>query len=36
MYRPQLEYAVEVWSGCTKADTEKLEKVYNRVGYSIK
>ena len=25
--RPQLEYAVEIWSGCTKYDIEKLEKV---------
>ena len=25
--RPQLEYAVQVWSGCTKAEIEKLEKV---------
>ena len=25
--RPQLEYVVEIWSGCTKNDIEKLEKV---------
>ena len=25
--RPQLEYAVEIWSGCTKYNIEKLEKV---------
>ena len=25
--RPQLEYAVEVWSGCTQFDMDKLEKV---------
>lgn len=25
--RPQLEYAAEVWAGCTKMDTEKLERV---------
>lgn len=25
--RPQLEYAVEVWSGCTQFDIDKLEKV---------
>lgn len=25
--RPQLEYAAEVWAGCTQMDIEKLEKV---------
>lgn len=25
--RPQLEYAAEVWAGCTKMDIEKLEMV---------
>ena len=25
--RPQLEYVVEIWSGCTKYDIEKLKKV---------
>lgn len=25
--RPQLEYAAELWAGCTKMDTEKLERV---------
>lgn len=25
--RPQLEYAAEVWAGCTQMDVEKLEKV---------
>lgn len=25
--RPQLEYAAELWAGCTKMATEKLERV---------
>ena len=25
---PLLEYACEVWDGCSKADEEKLEKVH--------
>lgn len=25
--RPQLEYAAELWAGCTMMDTEKLERV---------
>lgn len=25
--RPQLEYAAELWAGCTKMDIEKLERV---------
>lgn len=28
--RPQLEYAAEVLAGCTKMDTEKLEKIQTR------